>query len=763
MPKRYGYSRRDDPAPGVTAGGLGKGARSSGASVGRPGQASRIDADPAVAIGGEDSRVTLPPTGAETRKVANVVKKFRGGLVIAGLGSPEGQRLGNVGVIYEQIDGPVAGAGGWNIPLWVKWTGSGSTGWRRIFAGAADKTVYIGGGVGGDGNTEPGTFYIESTCVGMGSLSQTVGGTTIGYASFVAHVSNVNPNAQYGVAVGHSAGIWHGADGIAIGHLARVGAYPSGNSTGGICIGGDTRTTASFDGAYAICLGWGAWTGVGADSNYSIALGAYTRVAGNNVLQIGGDNTASPGTAGISTVIIGNNSSSTVPRSVTIRLTHASPGGTPDQPGAELTIAAGRGVGAGVPGKIFLQTSAPIASGNAAQAVATRLTIDHNAVTTAAGVSLVLSTALDELYGGTGLTSYANGDLIYANAVNTLATLAIGTTGQVLTVVDTGAGDLEPRWQNNAAGFADPMTTRGDIIYRAGAGTTRLAIGTAGQVLTVTDIGAGVLEPRWAASAGGTPAPTNAQYVVLATNATLTDERVLAVAGSLELADGGAGNNATLTGVSELRTMAERQIVKNPGLTTVASVGFSADPVFTGTLANGDDATGCWLTFTTGAVSGNAAGFPGGFVFGMLQSWRAESTWRVKTDAAITSFRTWIGHVSAGLSTKATPTTEHCAAFRYSTDVDGTAFWRCVTHDGGATPTVTTTTAAIATNTAYTLRIVHATGEVRFYVNGTLVATHTTTLPGATTALNGSCTAVTLTAATRAMKFQRVSILYPDF
>ena len=38
---------------------------------------------------------------------------------------------------------------------------------------------------------------------------------------------------------------------------------------------------------------------------------------------------------------------------------------------------------------------------------------------------------------------------------------------------------------NNAGGFADPMTTRGDIIYKDSSNTTtRLAVGTNGQVLT---------------------------------------------------------------------------------------------------------------------------------------------------------------------------------------------------------------------------------------------------------------------------------------
>lgn len=41
---------------------------------------------------------------------------------------------------------------------------------------------------------------------------------------------------------------------------------------------------------------------------------------------------------------------------------------------------------------------------------------------------------LVQLIGGTGLTSYATGDLIYASGANTLANRTIGTTGQILAV-----------------------------------------------------------------------------------------------------------------------------------------------------------------------------------------------------------------------------------------------------------------------------------------------------------------------------------------
>ena len=38
------------------------------------------------------------------------------------------------------------------------------------------------------------------------------------------------------------------------------------------------------------------------------------------------------------------------------------------------------------------------------------------------------------VYGGTGLSSYTTGDLVYASAANTLASLGIGSTGEILTI-----------------------------------------------------------------------------------------------------------------------------------------------------------------------------------------------------------------------------------------------------------------------------------------------------------------------------------------
>lgn len=88
-------------------------------------------------------------------------------------------------------------------------------------------------------------------------------------------------------------------------------------------------------------------------------------------------------------------------------------------------------------------------------------------------------------------------DLIVAGSGGTPARLAKGTDGQVLTVDPTTHHLV---WATPASGFADPTTTKGDLIVH-GASTTRLAVGTDGQVLTADSTQtAGV---KWGAASGG--------------------------------------------------------------------------------------------------------------------------------------------------------------------------------------------------------------------------------------------------------------------
>lgn len=169
--------------------------------------------------------------------------------------------------------------------------------------------------------------------------------------------------------------------------------------------------------------------------------------------------------------------------------------------------------------------------------------------------------------------------------------------------------------------------------------------------------------------------------------------------------------------------------------TTVgASTGVSA--VGTGTISSVDTTSGAWELCQTGTTIGDVSGRSSAATV-VQRSWSPGFAGRYLTGASITNLRLWIGLSDSDMSgVSGSPTTQHVAMLRYDTAVDGTAFWRCVTGDGAAA-TVTTSTIAITNSSAYDVVIVtdDSVPNVKFYINGTLAATHTTNLPGQTTML----------------------------
>lgn len=126
------------------------------------------------------------------------------------------------------------------------------------------------------------------------------------------------------------------------------------------------------------------------------------------------------------------------------------------------------------------------------------------------------ATTLAPGFGGTGLTTYAIGDLIYASGATTLARLADVSTGNALLSGGIGAA---PGWgkiglgthvsgtlpitnggtgqATAAAGFdaLAPTTTSQDLILRGASSNGRLAVGSNGQVLGVTAGAVGWVTP----------------------------------------------------------------------------------------------------------------------------------------------------------------------------------------------------------------------------------------------------------------------------
>jgi hypothetical protein len=113
-------------------------------------------------------------------------------------------------------------------------------------------------------------------------------------------------------------------------------------------------------------------------------------------------------------------------------------------------------------------------------------------------------------YGGTGLTSYTTGDLIYASGASTLATLADVATGNAL--ISGGVG-VAPLWGKigltthvsgtlpigNGGTNATATPTAGAVAYGTGTAYAFNTAGVAGQVL----VSGGASAPTWAAYTGG--------------------------------------------------------------------------------------------------------------------------------------------------------------------------------------------------------------------------------------------------------------------
>jgi len=109
------------------------------------------------------------------------------------------------------------------------------------------------------------------------------------------------------------------------------------------------------------------------------------------------------------------------------------------------------------------------------------------------GQTLKVTDGLGGIYGGTGQTGFAAGDILYANSTTTLTKLVKGTGRQGL---QTNSGATAPEWSDSPQSL---MTAAGDVLYASGANTlAKLAKGSDDDVLTLAS---GV--PSWASSAGG--------------------------------------------------------------------------------------------------------------------------------------------------------------------------------------------------------------------------------------------------------------------
>lgn len=143
------------------------------------------------------------------------------------------------------------------------------------------------------------------------------------------------------------------------------------------------------------------------------------------------------------------------------------------------------------------------------------------------------ASTIDVGYGGTNLTSYTTGDMIYASSSSVLSKLGIGTNGYIMTSSGTA-----PQWTNPTSISINTATnlaggTTGAVPYQSGVGaTTFLSLGTTNYVMT-----AGASAPQYVAqstlSVGSATNATNTAITSSTTNADFYLTFVSATSGNL--------------------------------------------------------------------------------------------------------------------------------------------------------------------------------------------------------------------------------------
>lgn len=267
------------------------------------------------------------------------------------------------------------------------------------------------------------------------------------------------------------------------------------------------------------------------------------------------------------------------------------------------------------------------AQGQLTAAASTSIAIDASQVTTGSfGVAR----------GGTGITSYTIGDLVYASGATTLSTLADVATGNAL--ISGGVG-VAPSWgkinltthisgtlpvANGGTGQSAALTQYGVIYGLSATAMSNTAAGATGEVL-VGNTGAA---PSWAAISSTLVSSISFGSTGL-TPATATTGAVT-VAGTLAVANGGTGLSATPTngqidignGTGFTRTTLTAGTgvsvtngsgsitIDNTGVTSFSagttgltpSTGTTGAVTLAGTLAVANGGTGTSTAFTAGSV-----------------------------------------------------------------------------------------------------------------------------------------------------------------
>jgi hypothetical protein len=189
--------------------------------------------------------------------------------------------------------------------------------------------------------------------------------------------------------------------------------------------------------------------------------------------------------------------------------------------------------------------------------------------------------------------------------------------------------------------------------------------------------------------------------------------------------------------VSEFNSLWWMEVDRPDAAQAYATVGFpntpTADTGTGGAITSFNDSTGEYNDFSS-ATSGSPSGLRN-TTGGAQPQHLPRFSCRMKTGTDVSSQRIWVGQSTGTFANNDTPGATSGfsgGAFRYSTAAGDTK-WQAVTFNGAA-DTVTDTGITVTTDTRYQFAIDYGSfaTNIKFYINGTLVATNTATLPAAT-------------------------------